>query len=152
MVTSSTIQNLNEFYVGDTSYSYVELEQDLCPWTVYVYPSQTMEDSFRTHNPAIFTTVVVAIFAFASAVFVFYDYVVERRQRVVARAAAQSSAVRYCCQGGVGASVLARLPRQSRENRVVVSSNSILTFSLPFAFRTLNRLQIVSSVRIDAQN
>jgi hypothetical protein len=64
MVTSSTLQNLNEFYVGDTSYSYVQLEQNLCPWTVYVYPSQTMEDSFRTQNPAIFTSVVIAIFAF----------------------------------------------------------------------------------------
>eukprot|EP00980_Cylindrotheca_fusiformis_P005841 scaffold1228_cov119-Cylindrotheca_fusiformis.AAC.8 len=51
--------------------------------TLYVYPSKEFEDSFRTPNPIIFTSVVALIFFFTSSVFVLYDFLVGRRQQKV---------------------------------------------------------------------
>eukprot|EP00980_Cylindrotheca_fusiformis_P016352 scaffold4870_cov135-Cylindrotheca_fusiformis.AAC.2 len=51
--------------------------------TLHVYPSAELENSFQTDNATIYTVVVVAIFAFTTLVFLFYDYSVGKRQRTV---------------------------------------------------------------------
>ncbi len=42
-----------------------------------------MEDDYITSNPIIFTVAAVLIFVFTSVVFLFYDVLVERRQKKV---------------------------------------------------------------------
>eukprot|EP00980_Cylindrotheca_fusiformis_P010488 scaffold2324_cov116-Cylindrotheca_fusiformis.AAC.15 len=51
--------------------------------SLHVYPSETLEKKFKTHNRAIYTSVVVAIFTFTVLVFLLYDFVVGRLQRKV---------------------------------------------------------------------
>jgi hypothetical protein len=46
-----------------------------------------------TNNPIIFTVCAVLIFAFTSAVFMVYDWMVERRQRKVMASAVHTSAI-----------------------------------------------------------
>ena len=61
---------------------------------LHLYPTQKLEDSFKTMNGAIYTTVVVLIFVFTSLVFVLYDYFVKRRQaKVMARVIRQDKIV-----------------------------------------------------------
>jgi signal transduction histidine kinase len=64
------------------------------PTTLHLrlYPSVTLEEAHTTNNPIVFTTVVVLIFVFTSAVFIFYDICVERRQRKVMNTAVRSTA------------------------------------------------------------
>eukprot|EP00980_Cylindrotheca_fusiformis_P001909 scaffold437_cov111-Cylindrotheca_fusiformis.AAC.7 len=51
--------------------------------TLHVYPSETLEKKFETHNRVIYTSVVVIIFIFTVLVFLLYDFVVGRLQRKV---------------------------------------------------------------------
>eukprot|EP00980_Cylindrotheca_fusiformis_P027750 scaffold22552_cov122-Cylindrotheca_fusiformis.AAC.1 len=49
--------------------------------TLDLYPTQELEEIFNTSKPTAYTSVVLAIFAFTSLVFLLYDYFVGRRQR-----------------------------------------------------------------------
>eukprot|EP00980_Cylindrotheca_fusiformis_P012882 scaffold3208_cov107-Cylindrotheca_fusiformis.AAC.3 len=49
--------------------------------TLDLYPTNDYEATFHTTKPAAYTSVVVAIFAFTSIVFLLYDFFVGRRQR-----------------------------------------------------------------------
>eukprot|EP00980_Cylindrotheca_fusiformis_P013558 scaffold3456_cov112-Cylindrotheca_fusiformis.AAC.4 len=51
--------------------------------TINMYPSEELEDSFRTNNDIIYTVVVIVIFVFTTLVFLLYDFSVGRRQRIV---------------------------------------------------------------------
>ena len=93
MEVSSLLQDLFQYNTGSRTYSYVPLEQDLCPWTVRVLPSQKLEDIHTTNNPLIYTLAAIAIFAFTAMVFIAYDLAVERRQRVVMHSAEQTNKV-----------------------------------------------------------
>ncbi|CAB9504323.1 Receptor-type guanylate cyclase gcy [Seminavis robusta] len=64
--------------------------EDVCQYSIRVYPSQQFEDSYRTDTPWIYAVVLAALFLFTSAVFLFYDYMVEKRQKVVMTSAQQS--------------------------------------------------------------
>jgi len=66
MGVSSLFQDLEQYTVGERPYSGLPLEQELCPWTIRVYPSHIVEDSYRTNNPIIFSVVAVLIFAFTT--------------------------------------------------------------------------------------
>eukprot|EP00980_Cylindrotheca_fusiformis_P024504 scaffold11976_cov120-Cylindrotheca_fusiformis.AAC.5 len=48
--------------------------------TLDIYPTDELAVTFETSKPVLYTTVVVAIFAFTSLVFILYDYYVGRRQ------------------------------------------------------------------------
>jgi hypothetical protein len=52
-----------------------------------------MEDAYLTKTPMYTTIVVLATFVFTSLVFFAYDWLVERRQRIVMRKAVQSTEV-----------------------------------------------------------
>ena len=58
-----------------------------------VYPSDVMYEDFGTSNPMYFALVAIAIFLITSAVFIFYDCMVERRQKVVLSTAIKTSAI-----------------------------------------------------------
>eukprot|EP00980_Cylindrotheca_fusiformis_P010299 scaffold2294_cov106-Cylindrotheca_fusiformis.AAC.15 len=51
--------------------------------TLHVYPSEKLEEKFRTSNRIIYTAVVVIIFVFTVLVFLLYDFVVGRMQRKI---------------------------------------------------------------------
>lgn len=61
-----------------------------CHYSIRVYPSQEFEDNHRTNEPWIHVAILASLFLFTTAVFVVYDCMVERRQRVVLESAKQS--------------------------------------------------------------
>ncbi|KAL7556387.1 hypothetical protein ACA910_014129 [Epithemia clementina (nom. ined.)] len=64
-----------------------------CQYTLRVYPSRTLEETYESNFPVIATVVVVLIFVFAILVFISYDCFVERRQRLVMRNALRTGAI-----------------------------------------------------------
>lgn len=80
----------NGAFLGHASAGFGE---DDCTYKVRVYPSQELEDSFKTKTPIIFTIVVALVFLFTSLVFCMYDLMVERRQNTVMKKAVQSTEV-----------------------------------------------------------
>lgn len=64
-----------------------------CRYSIHVYPSDKMKDSYTTSNPAIFAAVIVLIFVFSCMLFLAYDCLVERRQRNILKNAARSDAI-----------------------------------------------------------
>eukprot|EP00980_Cylindrotheca_fusiformis_P018347 scaffold5995_cov113-Cylindrotheca_fusiformis.AAC.3 len=62
-----------------------QLTEGTCVPTLimHVYPTEELEQSFRTDNAAVYTVIVAAIFIFTSLVFLLYDYFVRRRQTKV---------------------------------------------------------------------
>ncbi|CAJ1951424.1 unnamed protein product [Cylindrotheca closterium] len=65
-------------------------EDPTCHYSIRVYPSDTFRDSYETNEPALFAIVLAVVFVFTAAVFLLYDYMVERRQKVVMKSAMQS--------------------------------------------------------------
>eukprot|EP00980_Cylindrotheca_fusiformis_P000897 scaffold238_cov95-Cylindrotheca_fusiformis.AAC.3 len=51
--------------------------------TLHMYPSEKLEATFQSSDPAIYASVIVVIFIFTSLVFLLYVYFVGRRQRIV---------------------------------------------------------------------
>ena len=68
-------------------------EEGMCVYTVRVFPSQEFEDSFLTNRPIYFTMTVLATFVFTSIVFLLYDWIVEKRQKITLQKAVQSTEV-----------------------------------------------------------
>jgi hypothetical protein len=66
---------------------------DTCPYFLRLFPSQKMENDYRTHDPVLFTACAVLIFAFTSGVFLTYDRLVEKRQKTVMSTALHTSAI-----------------------------------------------------------
>jgi len=66
---------------------------DFCPYMFHVYPTEELYDKFVTKLPAIISLSISAIFAFTIGMFLFYDRLVERRQRIVLAKATQSTAI-----------------------------------------------------------
>jgi hypothetical protein len=69
------------------------LNQDTCPYTLDIYPSQAMMDAYTTSLPVFLTVAIGMIFVFTTIMFFVYDRLVERRQRLVLRTAEQSNAI-----------------------------------------------------------
>jgi hypothetical protein len=67
--------------------------QDLCAYSLRVYPSQEMYDEYHTNHSIIITFVVALVFIITAAVFLLYSHRVERRQRIVLKQAMESTAI-----------------------------------------------------------
>jgi hypothetical protein len=67
--------------------------QDSCPYVFHVYPTQDDYDNYVTAFPVIISLSISAIFVFAIGMFLFYDRLVERRQKIVLAKATQSTAI-----------------------------------------------------------
>lgn len=76
-----------------STYSGIPLDNTYCPLTISVYPSKAMEDDHLTNDPIIFTILAGAIFLFTSLVFIAYDCISSRRQRIVKERALASGAI-----------------------------------------------------------
>jgi hypothetical protein len=136
---SSLLQDLDKYSVGKSSYSYIPLEQDSCPWTVRVYPAVAFVESYTSNMPIIFTVVVLLVFGFSSGIFLMYDWYVRRRQRIVMASAVRSNKVR------IGGDVFSDYT--SRHLFSLQSLNSLLRLLLrcshpPFAIVSLRRRRL----------
>ena len=89
----SWLFDLKDFAIEDQTYSGRPVNEQYCPMHVTIYPSDTMKARFVSDLPIIFTVVGILIFAFTSAIFVLYDWYVERRHRVVNRTAVQNKTI-----------------------------------------------------------
>jgi hypothetical protein len=76
-----------------SSFTGIPLSSDYCPFNVKVYPSEQMEEQYKTNEPLVFTVGIASIFVFTVVVFSTYDWLVERRQRQLAEKADKSSAI-----------------------------------------------------------
>lgn len=79
----------NDMYTG------LPLSSKGCQYTIRTYPSSDMKAIFQssTASPSTFTGIAVTIFIFTSMVFVFYDCLVERRQKKVYSSAVKNTAI-----------------------------------------------------------
>ena len=66
---------------------------DFCPYMFHVYPTQALYDKFVTKLPIMISLSISAIFVFTIGMFLFYDRLVERRQKIVLAKATQSTAI-----------------------------------------------------------
>ena len=79
--------------ITNPTYTGRPLDGSFCPYTFRVYPSSEMEDHYVTNRPAIYTAAACLLILCTSLIFVVYDWLVERRQRIVAASAQQSDAL-----------------------------------------------------------
>ena len=77
----------------DTHYTGLPLDDDFCTKTMRIYPSRTMEDEYRSSDPLVTTILVACIFVFTTIIFIIYDLIVARRQKIVLGRALASGAI-----------------------------------------------------------
>jgi hypothetical protein len=99
MEKSSWLNDLKEYSIrgNDTSnkspYSGIPILDDICPFYIRVFPSDTMHAQYATSNPVVFAVVTIFIFALSGFIFLIYDCFVEKRQHIVLTSAVQSNAI-----------------------------------------------------------
>jgi Adenylate and Guanylate cyclase catalytic domain len=74
-------------------YTGAKPDDEFCPMTLQICPSDVMKADFTDRNPVVFTVAAVFIFAFTALVFYLYDVTVERRQTKVLDSAVRSGAI-----------------------------------------------------------
>lgn len=79
--------------IDDGTVNGLPLNQEGCPYFFHVYPTQAEEDAHVSNYPLIISLSVAAVFVFTIGMFFFYDYLVERRQKLVLAKATQSTAI-----------------------------------------------------------
>ena len=93
LLLESKVVDLKSFGLRDGGYTGAPINEDVCPYTVSVYPSDIMKSDFISRHGIIALISILLIFAFTSCVFVMYDCSVERRQYKVMESAIRSSAI-----------------------------------------------------------
>lgn len=89
----SKLIDLTEFSSKNSTYSGARLDEEFCPYTLHVYPSDALKSESTSTMPVVLTVSAVIIFIFTSFVFCFYDLAVERRQKLVMKNATRSSEI-----------------------------------------------------------
>lgn len=69
------------------------LNQDVCRYTLKVYPTEEHFNHYNDNFPVIITSTVAAVFLFTVAVIIAYDIMIEKRQRQVLDTAKRSTAI-----------------------------------------------------------
>lgn len=69
------------------------MDQEGCQYKIHVYPSEKFYKDYRTETPLVITFAIVAVFLFTTFMFLVYDRLVERRQKLVLQKATQSTAI-----------------------------------------------------------
>jgi hypothetical protein len=82
----------SDFVAEETTIA-LTLNQDLCQYTLSVYPTEEMDVYYNENFPLVIASVVAAVFVFTTAVFLMYDMMVERRQRMLLDTAKRSTAI-----------------------------------------------------------
>ena len=79
--------------IADGTETGIKFNQGSCPYTLHVYPSQIYYQSHMTKDPIVITFSVAMVFLFTIFMFLIYDWLVERRQKLVLAKATQSTAI-----------------------------------------------------------
>jgi hypothetical protein len=87
-----SLTELSSFHLKDT-YLGLPLTQTYCAYSISVYPSAEMEETYKSSDAIIFTAAAVFIFLFTALVFLAYDKLVAKRQAQVMKSAMQSNAI-----------------------------------------------------------
>jgi hypothetical protein len=82
----------NDFIIEPNTIA-LTLNQDLCRYTLRIYPTPEGDKYHNNNFPLIMTLTVAAVFLMTATVFYFYDMMVERRQKVVLDTAQRSTAI-----------------------------------------------------------
>lgn len=88
----SFLSLINESYEKQ-QYLGFPLDDTGCTYSLSIYPSSDLEDKYVTNIPTIAAIVILFIFLLTSLVFVGYDRLLERRQRLVQKEAESSGAI-----------------------------------------------------------
>jgi Adenylate and Guanylate cyclase catalytic domain len=94
------------------------MNNDHCSYKVRVYPSQATEDAYVNNTPFLYTVLVASIFLFTSLIFIAYDLLLARRQRIIMEKAVQTSAI-----------VSSLYPKQVRDRLFDMDTNSSGSFT-----------------------
>lgn len=106
-VTSLGVGDYHEDYLRDFSYvgsfttdviddgtvNGVQFSQEFCPYTFEIYPTTANYERYETREPLVISLSITAVFIFTIFMFLVYDRLVERRQRIVLAKATQSTAI-----------------------------------------------------------
>lgn len=87
------VGQFKSFVLQDGTVTGIPLHHQGCHYKIHVYPSQKFYDAYNTNMPLIITFSIVAVFVFKTCIFITYDILVERRQKVVMAKATQSTAI-----------------------------------------------------------
>ena len=87
MLTDFMKQDSTDYYTG------VPVNADHCPWKISIYATQDMEDAFYTLLPLYLVLSGLLIFVWTCAIFMSYDWLVEKRQRKVMAMAIKSDQI-----------------------------------------------------------
>jgi len=71
----------------------LDFNQDSCPYSIRVYPTQAYEHTFDSYNPALLTMCIAATFAVLLVLFGVYDRSVAHRQKQILHKATKSTAL-----------------------------------------------------------
>ncbi|CAJ1945036.1 unnamed protein product [Cylindrotheca closterium] len=112
-----------------SQYTGLPLSETFCPRSIHIYPSKTMEDNHVTSSPLIFTIAAAAIFVFTSSVFLLYDCVVSRRQRIVMQRALASGAIVSSLFPEKVKQQLYEEQKQEQKKQVVQKENAFSAFA-----------------------
>jgi len=82
----------NDFIIEPNTIA-LTMNQDLCRYTLHIYPTEEGEKYHNDLFPLVITLTVAAVFLMTATVFYFYDVMVERRQKVVLDTAQRSTAI-----------------------------------------------------------
>ncbi len=83
----------SKVYTGDLAAVFKPTTQNQCLYSLRVYPSSEFESAYSTSKPAVDAVIVASVGVFILVVFLCYDSVVHRRQRMVMESAARSNAI-----------------------------------------------------------
>ena len=89
----SRLVDLESFALSDSYYSGAPIDIEFCPYTLHVFPSDTMKAEYVSKDATFFLISVLLIFLFTSSVFFVYDWYVEKRQFRTKSEALRSSAI-----------------------------------------------------------
>jgi hypothetical protein len=84
---------LNVQIIEDGTSRGIPFYKDTCPYYFHVYPTNDAYNYFVTTQPLIVSCALAVVFAFTIGMFLFYDRLVERRQRLLLAKATQSTAI-----------------------------------------------------------
>ena len=79
-------------YLADGTTNGVKFDEE-CQYNISVYPSEVFMEQFSDESTLVITFAVAGIFVFAIFMFLVYDRLVERRQKLILDKAVQSTAI-----------------------------------------------------------
>ena len=79
--------------IESKDYLGLPLDEEGCQYILTIYASSDLEAVYKSNKPAVYTVVAMMIFLVTSLLFLLYDRLVERRQRLVMHQAESSGAI-----------------------------------------------------------